>query len=108
MRFSPARKGDRISGWERMRILLQNAGEVDVPGLYISRSCEYFWATVPFLARDQRRPADLDTDGPDHGADAMRYGLLRRKMVARSWENGARRARRRDPLDDLVQKTTRV
>lgn len=77
VRFSPAKKGDRISGWQLMRRMLADAGKPDKPGLYISRSCEYFWSTVPFLARDQRRVEDVDSSGPDHAADAIRYGLLR-------------------------------
>lgn len=75
--FSPARKGDRKSGWEAMRRMLQDAGKPDVPGLYISRSAEYFWATVPYLGRDPRKPEDLDTRASDHAADAVRYSLTR-------------------------------
>ncbi len=77
--FDPAKKADRITGWERMRRLLADAGKPDVPGLYISRACEYFWATVPYLARDEKRVEDVDSSGPDHAADACRYGLLRVK-----------------------------
>lgn len=76
--FRPALKADRISGWTRMRRLLADAGKPDVPGLYISRSCEYFWSTVPYLARDAKRIEDVDSSGPDHGADAVRYGCLDR------------------------------
>jgi hypothetical protein len=76
VRFRPAKKADRISGWQRMRRLLADAGKPDVPGLYISRACQYFWATVPYLARDQKRIEDVDSSGPDHGADAVRYGCL--------------------------------
>lgn len=78
----PAKKADRISGWQRMRRLLADAGKPDVPGLYVSRSAEYFWSTVPFLARDQKRVEDVDSSGPDHGADACRYGLMRQKFAA--------------------------
>lgn len=60
-----------------MRRLLEDAGKPDVPGLYISRACEYFWSTVPYLARDQKRVEDVDSSGPDHAADAVRYGCLR-------------------------------
>ena len=80
--FHPAKKADRISGWQLMRRLLSDAGKPDVPGLYVSRACEYFWQTVPFLARDTKRVEDLDSSGPDHGADAMRYGLLRMRSSA--------------------------
>lgn len=77
VQFDPAKKADRITGWTRMRRLLQQAGKPDVPGLYIARRCEYFWQTVPYLPRDDRRIEDVDSTGPDHGADAMRYGILR-------------------------------
>ncbi|MFA7597394.1 MAG: phage terminase large subunit [Novosphingobium sp.] len=76
--FRPARKADRLTGWTMMRRLLADAGKPDVPGLYISRACEYFWSTVPYLARDQKRVEDVDSSGPDHAADAVRYGCLRR------------------------------
>ncbi len=76
VRFEPAKKADRLTGWERMRRLLQDAGKPDVPGMYVSRSCRYFWETVPYLARDVRRLDDLDTTGPDHAADAARYATL--------------------------------
>jgi hypothetical protein len=58
-----------------MRRLLADAGKTDVPGLYVARSCRYWWATVPALTRDPRNPEDVDTTAPDHGADACRYGL---------------------------------
>lgn len=79
--FHPARKMDRIGGWNRMRRLLQDAGKPDMPGLYIARHCEYFWQTVPYLARDPRRVEDLDSRGPDHAADAARYATLHQRRV---------------------------
>jgi hypothetical protein len=57
-----------------MRRLLQDAGKPDVPGLYVARHCEYFFATVPYLGRDPKRVEDVDSRGPDHAADAVRYG----------------------------------
>ncbi|MEJ1339418.1 MAG: phage terminase large subunit [Candidatus Sedimenticola sp. (ex Thyasira tokunagai)] len=81
--FRPAQKGGRVYGWEVMRRMLQDAGKPDVPGLYISRSCEYFWATVPYLARNPRNIQDLDSRGPDHGADACRYGLIYNRPVCK-------------------------
>lgn len=78
----PARKADRVSGWNRMRRLLAHAGSPDRPGLYVARRCRYFWDTVPMLARDPKRIEDVDTTGPDHGADAIRYGCLRQEMAA--------------------------
>jgi hypothetical protein len=75
--FYPAKKAERIPGWQVMRRLLQDAGKPDVPGLYVARHCQYFWATVPYLGRDPRRVEDVDSRGPDHAADAVRYGCLR-------------------------------
>jgi hypothetical protein len=75
--FRPAKKADRITGWNMMRRLLQDAGKPDVPGLYISCSCGYFWETVPYLGRDIKRVEDVDSQGPDHAADAVRYGCLK-------------------------------
>ena len=75
--FYPAKKAERIPGWQVMRRLLQDAGKPDVPGLYIARHCAYWWSTVPYLGRDPKRIEDVDSHGPDHAADAARYGCLR-------------------------------
>lgn len=72
----PAKKGDRLSGWELMRRLLADAGKEDKAGLYISERCSYWLQTVPTLPRDPRRPEDLDSRSADHAADATRYGVL--------------------------------
>lgn len=74
--FNKAGKGDRVGGWEVMKRLLQDAGKPDVPGLYVSRNCSYWWETVPYLGRDKRRVEDVDTHGPDHAADATRYACV--------------------------------
>ncbi len=75
--FRAARKGSRVAGWEQMRRMLEDAGKPDRPGLFVSRRCEYFWATVPYLARDPRKADDVDSRGPDHAADACRYAVGR-------------------------------
>lgn len=79
--FTPARKGSRIAGWQMLRRLMADAGKLDKPGLYLSRGCTYAWDTLPYLARDQKRVEDLDSTGPDHCADALRYGVLRRNTT---------------------------
>jgi len=76
IRFRRAGKGSRIGGWEVVRQLMSNAGTLDLPGLYISRSCTYFWRSVPYLGRNPRRPDDLDTTAADHAADSVRYGVI--------------------------------
>ena len=79
VRFDPAKKADRLTGWNVMRRILADAGKPDVPSLYIARTCTYFWETVPYLGRDQKRVEDVDSSGPDHAADAVRYGCLRQR-----------------------------
>jgi len=82
--FTKARKGSRIAGWEKMRQLLQAAGNPDIPGLYISRNCHHWWETVPHLPRDPRRHEDVDSSSPDHAADACRYAITgHRQQTAR-------------------------
>ena len=58
-----------------MRLMMQQAGEPDRAGLYLSRDCWYAWATLPFLARSIRNPDDIDTNGPDHAADCLSYAV---------------------------------
>jgi hypothetical protein len=82
VRFSPAKKADRLTGWNIMRRLLADAGKPDLPGLYVARNCKYWWQTVPTLARDPRRIEDIDSSGPDHAADACRYGCLQQNRKA--------------------------
>jgi hypothetical protein len=72
-------KKERVAGWQEMRNMLTNAKTRNgQPGLWISARCKYFWKTVPFLQRDPKRPEDLITTGPDHGADAARYAVMHR------------------------------
>lgn len=79
--FSPAKKADRITGWNVLRRLMADAGKPDRAGLYISNQCRYLWETLPTLCRDDKRPEDMASDGADHGADALRYGVLRRDVL---------------------------
>ena len=80
--FTRSHKGGRLHGWERMRIMLSNAGKSDLPGLYITRNCEYFWNTLPSLPRDPKNPDDLDSRAPDHAADAARYRITANQQRA--------------------------
>jgi hypothetical protein len=76
VRWQPAKKGSRIAGWEHMRSLMRQAGDRELPGLYISESCRAWWELMPLLQRDERHPSDVDSSGNDHAADATRYGCL--------------------------------
>ena len=86
--WSRAHKTRRVDGWQVMRRLLQDAGKPDVPGLYVSLRCKYFWETVPYLSRDPKRADDVDSRGPDHGADAARYALgeTGERVTVSTWE----------------------
>jgi hypothetical protein len=79
--FSPAHKVDRLTGWEKMRRMLADAGKPDVPSLYVSRACSYWWNTVPVLPRDPRKPDDVDSRAADHAADACRHAIVGRQSA---------------------------
>jgi len=89
--FLPAKKADRITGWNVMRRLLQDAGKPDVPGLYIARHCEYFFASVPYLGRDPRRPGggrSTHRSSCQRGRPEPRpeQALATRQSVAHQWQ----------------------
>jgi hypothetical protein len=69
-------KKERVAGWRLMQNMLEAAKTRSGPGLFISERCKYFWQTVPFLQRDEVRPEDMDTRGPDHAADCVRYAAM--------------------------------
>lgn len=72
-------KGDnqRVLGWGRFRHWLATAPD-GLPWLIISPRCTYIKRTLPTLVIDDTNPEDLNSDGDDHAADAIRYGLMAR------------------------------
>ena len=66
----------RLPGWNMLRARL--IGEDDKPMLYIFSTCKNLIRTLPALQHDDRRPEDIDTEGEDHAADALRYGCMSR------------------------------
>jgi hypothetical protein len=72
------RRGDnkRIPGWDAVRQRLK--GTDDGPMLYIFQTCPELIRTLPAVQHDQLHPEDVDTDGEDHGPDALRYGCMSR------------------------------
>jgi hypothetical protein len=78
VRWEPADKGpgSRSNGWQKMRDLLANGGQKDVPGLYFFETCRQCLRTIPGLPRDPRKLDDVDTDAEDHIADALRYRIM--------------------------------
>jgi phage terminase large subunit len=70
-------KHERINGWQRVRHWLREAPD-GTPWLTIDPSCEYLLKTLPGLVHDKTRFEDVDTEGDDHAADALRYLLMSR------------------------------
>jgi hypothetical protein len=67
----------RQQGWAAILQYLHNAKTGEGPGLYFTQRAAYTLKTLPFLQRDPARPEDIVTVGvPDHGADALRFGIL--------------------------------
>lgn len=64
--FTPA-DNERISGWTQIRMRLK----FNMIGFF--SNCRYLIETLPSQVIDEKRPEDLDTDGDDHGMDALRY-----------------------------------
>jgi hypothetical protein len=82
-------KKGRVAGWATMRQLLSNAKERNgKPGMWVTARCKYFWATVPFVQRDDTRPEDILTTGPDHAADAARYAAMELAESINLFNNG--------------------
>ena len=68
---------DRLNGWKRLREWLQLAPD-GKPWLMVHPDCAYLIRTLPSLISDKMKPEDVDTDGEDHAADALRYFVMSR------------------------------
>jgi phage terminase large subunit len=68
---------DRVNGWKRLREWLGPAPD-GTPWLQVHPDCAYLARTLPALISDDTRPEDVDTDGEDHAADALRYFVMSR------------------------------
>jgi len=73
----------RKPGWEKVRQLLRGVGNPgeETPLLYFSEDCHDLLRTLPVLQHDETDQEDLDTDGEDHAADSLRYGVMSRPMA---------------------------
>ena len=81
----PCQEGDnaRQLGWQRLRHWLAKAPD-GLPWLTIDPGCRYLRRTLPSLVSDPRQPEDVQTEGDDHAADALRYGVMSRPSPTRS------------------------
>jgi hypothetical protein len=73
--FAPA-DNERLAGWGQLRSRL--LGHDGKPMVYFLDTCTQLIRTLPPLQHDALNPEDLDSDGEDHAADALRYGLMAR------------------------------
>ena len=71
---------DRPLGWQRFRHWLRDAPD-GVPWLTMSPECAYTARTIPALVSDKNKPEDVDSDGEDHAADALRYFVMSRPPI---------------------------
>lgn len=72
---------DRLNGWSILREYLKpymGPEEKLIAKLQIFDTCSKMILTIPTLVYDEHRIEDLDTDGDDHAADALRYGIMSR------------------------------
>jgi hypothetical protein len=72
---------DRVNGWKRLREWLALAPD-GKPWLMAHPDCTYLVRTLPSLVSDDTHPEDVDTDGEDHSADALRYFVMARPAPA--------------------------
>ncbi len=73
--------GSRVAGWNMLRKLLhfeRDAGGkvIKQPKLKVFATCQYLIRTLPTLEHDKNKPEDVNSDGEDHAADALRYHLV--------------------------------
>lgn len=82
----PAKKGERLSGWQRVRSFLANGpacrfhreqGLTECPMLHVlDGRAPNLVRTIPNLPFDTLKVEDIDTKAEDHAADALRYVLI--------------------------------
>lgn len=74
-------KGDheRLAGWLQMHYRL-TFDENGKSMMYFFKNCKGAIRTIPLLMYDNHKPEDIDTEGEDHIADAIRYLCMARPI----------------------------
>jgi len=72
---------DRTNGWARLRAWLRTRPD-GAPFIRIHPRCGYLIRTFGQVVMDEDRPEDVDTDGPDHALDTLRYIVMGRPAPA--------------------------
>lgn len=77
-------KGDnaRLPGWMQVHYRL-SFDDNGIPMMYVFKNCKGLIRTLPQLMYDEHKPEDIDTDGEDHIADAIRYLCMSRPIKPR-------------------------
>lgn len=65
---------DRLGGKRRIDRLLEPLEDGE-PGIQFFSTCANLVRTLPALSYSETQPEDVDTNGEDHGYDALRYAL---------------------------------
>lgn len=99
--LTPAGKGARVPGWQRVRSYLQEApaclhhrqmGWESCPRLHIFSTLPNFYRTLSDLPRATKGdPEDADTEAEDHLPDCARYLLINLGGGAQAWIDWARK-----------------
>ncbi|HEX3058093.1 MAG TPA: hypothetical protein VHP62_01955 [Usitatibacter sp.] len=78
----PLERGDndRVQGLARMRAWLRNRPDGQ-PFLRVHPRCTYLIRTFGEVVMDEQEPEDMDSDGPDHALDALRYVVAARPQA---------------------------
>jgi len=76
---------DRLSGWARVKDLLSHDAKRK-PKLFVFKNCVKLIETLPGLVYSDTKVEDMDTDGEDHAADALRYCVMHTHVSARPQE----------------------
>jgi hypothetical protein len=84
---------DRLAGWRRIRQLLATDPITGKPGLVVTRNCVNLIREFPAATLDKNRPEDIDSDGSDHGLDALRYAVMARTTHARRYTKRSKTGR---------------
>ena len=71
---------DRVGGWVAVNQWLSLAPD-GLPYWQIAGNCVDLITSLPALIYDENNVEDVDTDGPDHWADAVRYCMKHLKWI---------------------------
>lgn len=84
---------DRINGWNTLREYLKAfiRDSKESANFQCFTTCTELIRTLPTLIYDEHQVEDLDSDGEDHAADAVRYGIMSRPPKAPSTVQGISR-----------------